>query len=570
MKLLLVAINAKYIHSNLAVYSLLSYSKKYKNHIGLVEYTINHSEDDILKGIYEEQADVIAFSCYIWNIDIILRIVHELKKVQPRVQIWFGGPEVSYDSKQCLDDHEELMGIMIGEGEQTFLELVQYYVEGAGNLNQISGLIYKEENRVIQTSKRIPLSMDWLPFPYDDMKIFQNRILYYESSRGCPFSCSYCLSSIDKRVRLKNSDFVKQDLKFFLDNQIPQVKFVDRTFNCNKTHAMEIWKYIKEHDNGITNFHFEISADLLDEEEIRFLASLRPGQIQLEIGVQSTNPETVAAIHRNMDFTRLSSNVMKIKEGNNIHQHLDLIAGLPFENYTSFERSFHQVYALKPDQLQLGFLKVLKGSLMEAESKNYGITYRNYPPYEVLYTNTLSFTEMLKLKGICEMVEIYYNSGQFTHSIAYLEHFFTSPMKLYQTLHDYYERKEIDLLAHSRIRRYEILLEYFMEEVLDKIEPLDKETQLDLFKEILILDIFLREDRKSRPTFAPKTPQNRNLRDLYEKYKKELNQVHIEQFSFDVLASAKSGKPIKENHLLLFDYSWRDPLNKSARLLILE
>lgn len=570
MKILLVAVNAKYIHSNLAVYSLISYAKQYREHIGLVEFTINHSEEGILKEIYKEQADVIAFSCYIWNIDIITRIVGELKKVQPKAQIWFGGPEVSFDAEQRLTQLEGVKGVMLGEGEQTFLELTKYYVEGNKKLEDICGLAYKEEGRVIITAMRQPLLLDSIPFPYEEMKAFQNRILYYESSRGCPFACSYCLSSIDKRVRLRNTDLVRQELKLFLDYQVPQVKFVDRTFNCNKKHAMEIWQFIKENDNGITNFHFEITADLMEEEEIEFLSTLRPGQIQFEIGVQTINQDTVAAIHRKMDLDKLSRNVVKIKAGKNIHQHLDLIAGLPLEDYASFEKSFDYVYRLKPDQLQLGFLKVLKGSFMEMDSKNYGITYRNTPPYEVLFTNDLAFEDILKIKGACEMVEVYYNSGQFTYAILYLEHFFESPIKLYQALYDYYEKKDLDRLAHSRIRRYEILLGFYKEEIIKEVLPGEQADLELLFKEILVLDLFLREDMKSRPGFAPTQPQNRLLKDKYEKYRKEYNVIHIEQFTNDVIISAQLGKAVKKQQLLLFDYSSRDPLDKSAKLLILE
>ncbi|MDF2944917.1 MAG: hypothetical protein K0S01_3775 [Herbinix sp.] len=594
MKLLLVAVNAKYIHSNLAVYSLRAYAKKYAEHINLVEYTINHSEEDILKEIYKEQADVIAFSCYIWNIDMITRIVTELKKVQPKAKIWFGGPEVSYDAKECLQAQEQLDGIIIGEGEQTFLELMEYYVEGTKDLEAISGLAFKGKARVTSdtcynqakrdvelgnkwveneaitvTSDRQPILLDTVPFPYEDMKTFENKIIYYESSRGCPFSCSYCLSSIDRRVRLRSADLVKKELKVLMDYQVPQVKFVDRTFNCNKKHAMEIWSFLKEQDNGITNFHFEISADLLEEDEIEFLSTLRQGQVQFEIGVQSTNPDTVEAIKRKMDFNKISLNVNRIKVGNNIHQHLDLIAGLPLEGYTAFERSFNDVYKLKPDQLQLGFLKILKGSLMEQECNTYGITYRDTPPYEVLFTNFLTYDEVLQIKGVCEMVEIYYNSGQFTYAINYLEHFYNSPLRMYQEINDYYESKKIALQAHSRIKRYEILLEYFKEKVINKVEKEQEFVQIALFNEILVLDLFLREDMKSRPSFAPLQPQHSNLRELYEKYRENRKAIHIELFTFDIIASAISGQPVHKDIAILFDYGNRDLLNKAANMTVL-
>jgi radical SAM superfamily enzyme YgiQ (UPF0313 family) len=581
MKLLLVAVNAKYIHSNLAVYSLKAYAEKYLSdsqqqavQLTLAEYTINHSEEDILAGIYEEKADVVAFSCYIWNIDIILRISAELKKVSPKLRIWLGGPEVSYDAMQCLEKHSEPDGIMLGEGERTFLELVLHYACSDRALGEIAGLAYRDEesNQIRMTEARQPLNLDQIPFPYESGTDFENRIIYYESSRGCPFSCSYCLSSIDRRVRLRSTELVKRELQILLDRNVPQVKFVDRTFNCNRQHAMELWQFIKEKDNGITNFHFEISADLLEEEEIAFLASLRPGLVQFEIGVQSTNPDTVKAICRRMDLSKLRKNVALIKKNGNIHQHLDLIAGLPLEDYASFEQSFKEVYSMKPDQLQLGFLKVLKGSPMEQSAKEYGIVYRNTAPYEVLTTDKLTFEEVLRLKGVCEMVEVYDNSGQFSYAIAYLEHFYPSPMKLYEELYDYYKSKKMLMIAHSRIRRYEILLDFYKERVLERETSgegsisgsRDFSTEaLWLFEEILLFELFLRENIKNHPGFVRNKPKY-DFRDIYDAYRKEHKQIHIEVFSFDPEISALEGRTVRQETVILFDYSRRDPLRHSA------
>jgi radical SAM superfamily enzyme YgiQ (UPF0313 family) len=572
MKILLVAINAKYIHSNLAVYSLRAYGRKYSNQCNIVEYTINHSLEDILKGIYKEQADVIAFSCYIWNMDMVSRLSIELAKVCPKAEIWYGGPEVSYDAKQCLLKHSEIKGIMIGEGEQTFLEILEHYVEENIRLKDIAGIAYRSDNieDIHITAPRQPLSMDDLIFPYEEMDYFKNKIIYYESSRGCPFSCSYCLSSIDKKVRLRNTELVNIDLKVLMDYHVPQVKFVDRTFNCNKRHAMGIWRFIKDHDNGITNFHFEISADLLDEEEIEFLSTLRPGQVQFEIGVQSTNPVTIGAIHRKMDLTKLYANVNLIKKAGNIHQHLDLIAGLPMEDYYCFEKSFGEVYQLKPDQLQLGFLKILKGSLMEEECDRYGIVYRKSPPYEVLFTKDLTYGEVLRIKDVCEMVEVYYNSGQFTNAILYLEHYYNAPMKLYEAIGDYYENKGLALLSHSRVKRYELLYDFFKDQIVKLLPPNEQEEAIVLFEEILILDLFLREDLKSRPGFVTKPPELQTLRAYYARYNPERKNVHIELFDYDVLQSAASGKLCKGRGALMFDYENRDPLNKSAQVIQLD
>jgi radical SAM superfamily enzyme YgiQ (UPF0313 family) len=571
MKLLLVAINAKYIHSNLAVHSLRAYARKHGTGdlVSLAEYSINHSEEDILRGIYKEKADVIAFSCYIWNIELVLRLTKELSKVSPGAKLWLGGPEVSYDATKCLEENPELMGIMIGEGEQTFLELTKYYsLGGQQSPDQIAGIAYREGDQVRVTGPRELLSLSDVPFPYEELTDFNNRIIYYESSRGCPFSCSYCLSSVDKRIRFRDTEMVKQELQFLLDRQVPQVKFVDRTFNCKKTHAMEIWHYIKEHDNGITNFHFEIAADLLEEDEIAFLATLRPAQVQFEIGVQSTNLDTVEVIHRKTDLNLLRSNVDKIKAGRNIHQHLDLIAGLPLEDYFSFEHSFQQVYEMEPDQLQLGFLKVLKGSPMEEDAKEYGIVYRDNPPYEVLYTKHLSYEELLKLKGICDMIEIYYNSGQFTSAVGYLKHFYPSPMKLYEELYTYYENSHMEMQAHSRIKRYDILLDFFRDQVLPRIPGTTeyKQMSLELFKEILLMDLFLREDMKSRPLFAVERTQKNN-KELYDMYRKVHQLIHIEDFTYDIEVAVAEGKAMKCNTTILFNYSNRDPITKSAGIV---
>ena len=407
MKILLAAINAKYIHSNLAVYSLKSYAdSKRKNHnelrteIDIGEYTINQQIDGILQDIYKRKPDIIGFSCYIWNIQFVLQIARSLIKVLPKTAIWLGGPEVSYNGKQVLKKEAEITGIMVGEGEETFSELIDYYEYlefghvSKKDLAQILGIIFRcESGSIIATAQRPPLCMDTIPFPYQSLEGMEHRIVYYESSRGCPYSCSYCLSSIDKRVRFRSLELVKQELDFFLKWKVPQVKFIDRTFNCKKSHCIEIWKYLLKKDNGVTNFHFEISGDLLSDEELELLEHMRPGQVQLEIGVQTINPKTIEEIHRNMNLVQLEQNVRKIKTFGNIHQHLDLIVGLPYEDFESFCQSFDKVYRMRPEQLQLGFLKVLKGSHMEEMAEIYGLNYHEEPPYEVLFTKWLDYEE---------------------------------------------------------------------------------------------------------------------------------------------------------------------------------
>jgi len=581
MKVLLTAINAKYIHSNLAINSLKAYAKSYEKNIKLIEFTINNYMDDILMGIYKEKPDVLAFSCYIWNIQMVLEAAAELKKVLPNTKIWLGGPEVSYDAKRCLEEHPYVDGIMIGEGEETFLELMKYYIDGLDELANIKGLVFypnartkknlvleKQDNEIVSTGDRPPMDMDLIPFVYEDMSLFENKIIYYETSRGCPYSCSYCLSSIDKRVRLRSTDLVTKELQFFLDHKVKQVKFVDRTFNCNKKHSIAIWQYIKEHDNGITNFHFEIAADILKEEEIQLLNTLRPGLVQLEIGVQSTNTETLKEIRRKMDMNLLANIVDKIHRGRNVHQHLDLIVGLPYEDMKSFQKSFNEVYALKPDQLQVGFLKVLKGSYMAEQSKTHGIVFRDYAPYEVLYTNYISYDQVLFLKQVTEMVEVYYNSGQFVSSIAYLEHFYPTPYHLYEALAEYYEEEKLSMLSHSRVNRYYILLDFF------KSCVSIREEEVKAFSQILVYDLYLRENLKSRPEFALEQLEYKNQRkELYDQYFKGTKQrqtYHIECFTIDVLETAKTGQVYNGLQYVLFDYSNRSPLNHEAATKVLE
>ncbi|MCC2228619.1 B12-binding domain-containing radical SAM protein [Blautia fusiformis] len=547
MKILLAACNAKYIHSNLAVYNLKSCSGEYSSRVVVKEYTINQIRDDILKDIYLEQPDVVCFSCYIWNISFVRELVPDLKKILPQVEFWAGGPEVSYDAVEFLKKNPAFFGVMVGEGEETFHELAGYYIERKPEtLSGIRGVAFRDENKgrdIVHTGWRELMDLSKAPFAYSNLTEFKNRIIYYESSRGCPFSCSYCLSSIDKKLRFRDIELVKKELQFFIDNKVPQVKFVDRTFNCKHDHAMEIWRYITENDNGITNFHFEISADLLRAEELALMKTMRPGLIQLEIGVQSTNPQTIKAIRRTMDFEKLKGIVEQIHSFGNIHQHLDLIAGLPYEGYDSFHKSFCDVYALRPEQFQLGFLKVLKGSYMMEMTGEYQILYKDREPYEVLSTAWLTYGEILRLKMVESMVEVYYNSGQFKNTLVFLEKYFDDPFRMYEALGRFYEKKGYSEISHSRMRRYEILMEFAGEQ---------KEIPSEALSDVMLLDLYLRENLKSRPSFASdQKPYERLIWD-YRKAKKIPKTAHIEVF--------RDGKK------LLFDYTDRDPLTNNAQL----
>ena len=544
MKILLAACNAKYIHSNLAVYDLQAYASEYTDHIILKEYTINQQKDDIMRDIYLEHPDVVCVSCYIWNISFVKELMADLIKILPGADFWAGGPEVSYDAEKFLTENSEFKGVMVGEGEETFKELAGYYVEkNPQDLKDMTGICYRDGDQIIHNGWRQIMDLSSIPFIYKDLSEFKNRIIYYESSRGCPFSCSYCLSSIDKKLRFRDTETVKKELQFFIDNKVPQVKFVDRTFNCKHDHAMAIWKYINEHDNGVTNFHFEISADLLREEELQEMSTMRPGLIQLEIGVQSTNPDTIKAIHRTMDFEKLKGIVDRIHSFGNIHQHLDLIAGLPYEDYDSFRHSFNDVYALKPQQLQLGFLKVLKGSHMMEMCREYGIVYKTQEPYEVLSTKWLDYDYILKLKTVENMVEVYYNSGQFQNTLEYLEKFFPDAFSIYERLGSFYMEKGYGDISHTRMRRYEILLE-FLEDM--------PEISVDQVKDQMVYDLYLRENLKSRPGFArDQKPFERQIWD-FRKREKVAKNAHVEVFA--------------DGTVLLFDYADRDPLTNNAHV----
>lgn len=572
MKILLIAINAKYIHSNLAIYCLRACAGEQKEQVELAEYTINHQKEDILADIYKRKPDVAAFSCYIWNRDYVLSLIRDLSLLCPEVPIWVGGPEVSYDAVQFLRDYPQVTGVMAGEGERSFRALAEYYVKKTeDSLGKIRGLTWRGENGdIYENSPAELMNLDEIPFVYEKIEAFGHKIIYYESSRGCPFSCSYCLSSIDKSVRFRSLARVYQELQFFLDAKVPQVKFVDRTFNCNHRHAKAIWGYIAEHDNGITNFHFEIAADLLDEEERKLLASMRPGLVQLEIGVQSVNLLTIHEIDRVMSLSRLKQTVAQIQAGKNVHQHLDLIAGLPYEDYESFVNSFNEVYRMRPQQLQLGFLKVLKGSKMHRKAKDYGIVYRQEPPYEVLCTRWISYEEIRKLKAVEEMVEVYYNSGQFENTIRHLEQSFPHPFAMYEALAGYYEKEGLNGRSHSRMGRLEILRSF--------TEEVDKE-QRGLYDELLILDLYLRENSKSRPAWAGDLSLYKaDFRDFYireaenpqslKNYagytsKQIMNMTHGEVFFHDVL---KTGADLP--CYVVFDYRNRDPLTGNAKMVI--
>lgn len=580
---LLVGINAKFIHTNLAIRSLKANAGEYESQVEIAEYTINHRREEILQGIYQKKPAILGFSCYLWNIEYVMCLVCDLKKILPDITIMLGGPEVSYHPEEVLRQHEEIDLVMVGEGERTFYEYMLYRQEEAGKtaLADIAGLVYREGKEIRRTAPRPALDMDELVFPYRDLEGLEHRILYYESIRGCPFSCSYCLSSIEKTVRFKSPEKTEGELDFFLRHQVPQVKFVDRTFNCNHDYAYRIWKYIGEHDNGITNFHFEIGGDLLRQEDFELLDTFRPGLVQFEIGVQSTNPDTIQAIRRTMNLQTLRSNTARVYQARNIHQHLDLIAGLPYENYESFRNSFNDVYAMKPDQLQLGFLKVLDGSYMHEVKDKYEVQHSSLPPYEIFSTRWLPYEDVLRLKQVEEMVEVYYNSFQFPGSMAYLVQFFETPFDLYQTLGCYYKDHQLFQRKHSRVGRYEILWDF-------GIELIKENKEREIWREVLTYDLYRRDYVKSPPAFVQQRTeeQKRKIRlfldgecenphylEEYDGYvtKQLFHMVYMGQYTVDMQHLLRNGNVRKvPPYYVLFDYKKRSPLDHSAREIRVE
>lgn len=591
MNILLAAINAKYIHSNLAVYSLRAYARKYIEETKIAEYTINQLVDEILMNIYTHRPDILCFSCYLWNISYVEQLIQEIPKVLPDTKIWLGGPEVSYNAGEMLAEYPGLTGIICGEGEETFLELMDYYHTGT-DLSEICGIVYRgKDGNIVQTLPRPVLDLSTVPFVYEHIEDFRNRIIYYESSRGCPFSCSYCLSSIDKCLRFRDLDLVKREIQFFIDHEVPQVKFVDRTFNCRHDHAMTVWKYIKEHDRGITNFHFEIAADLLNEEEIELIRSMRPGLIQLEIGIQSANGETISEIKRKMDLEKVERTVSEIRGNRNVHQHLDLIAGLPYEDYDSFARSFDRVYSMRPDQLQLGFLKVLKGSLMHEKTQEYGLVYQDRPPYEVLSTKWLPYADVIRLKNIEEMVEVYYNSGQFRNTMEHVEKEFTGAFAMYSALADYYERNGLFSVSHSRIARYEILL-HFLGEYMERYQggfedrrqvvaesaenrqqsaAESTEDRMAEYTAWLTLDLYMRDNVKNRPSFLPENKISSDEAAAFYKTEEEERRYLKNYAGYDRRQMRKMTHLERLfGRMVLFDYQERDPLSGDAKVYEIE
>ncbi|WP_294153182.1 B12-binding domain-containing radical SAM protein [uncultured Clostridium sp.] len=547
MKVLLTAINSKYIHSNLAVRYLRNFTKDLDYEGTVKEFTINDREERILEEIMREKPDVVAFSTYIWNAEMISRISNLIKRVNPEIDIIYGGPEVSFDSRTFL---KENVGeyVIEGEGEKTYRDFVLYKL-GKIELEQVRGLHYKINGDVFSNEKRPLMNMEEIVFPYEADEDLSNKIVYYEASRGCPFNCKYCLSSTSHGVRFLNIDRVREELQYFIDKKVRLVKFVDRTFNCNHKFAMAIWEFLINVDTH-TQFHFEISADILKDAEIELLSKAPEGRFQFEVGVQTTNDDVLRNINRFVNFSDIKEKVEELMEIKNIKQHLDLIAGLPGEDYESFRNSFNDVYSIKPEEIQLGFLKLLKGSSMREEAEMYGMEYSPYPPYEILKTNLVSYEEMLKLKKVEEMVDKYYNSGKFNYIIKYFEDKFDTPFDFYYKLGMFFENKGYFNKNIGNIEYYKVFLD-FNDEILH---------ENNIFvNEIVKFNYLLYNKKRGLPDFLRSSMSKEEDKEIKASLRDEYSfkEYHLEKFRMDIQKYVDDGF-IKENECYyLFDNSGR-------------
>ena len=543
MKVLLTAINSKFIHSNLAVRYLKSFTKDMDYQGVIREFTINDREERILEEIIKEKPDVVAFSTYIWNVEIISRVANLIKRVNPKIEILYGGPEVSFDSIQFLKDNVGEY-VIEGEGEKTYRDFLLYKL-GEMDLEKVRGLHYKFEEKVYSNEKRPLMSMSEIVFPYEEDEDLSNKIVYYEASRGCPFNCKYCLSSTSHGVRFLDIERILNELKYFIDKKVRLVKFVDRTFNCNHKFSMAIWKFLIEQDTS-TQFHFEISADILKDEEIKLLSNAPDGRFQFEVGVQTTNDDVLRNINRFVNFSDIKEKVVELMAIKNIKQHLDLIAGLPGEDYNSFVRSFNDVYGIRPEEIQLGFLKLLKGSSMREEAERYGMEFSPYPPYEILKTDKITYEELLKLKKVEEMVDKYYNSQKFKLIIGYFEDKFDSPFEFYYSLGLFFDNRGYFNKNIGNIEYYKVFLD-FNNEILKNDNK--------IVNEIVKFNYLLYNKNRGLPEFLRSgisREEEKSIKDnLRGKY--SFKEYHLEKFVINMESYLLERKIVEEDSYYLFD-----------------
>ena len=508
------------------------------------EFSINDRVENILEGIIEEKPDVVAFSCYIWNMEFVNRLAELIKLVDPNIEILYGGPEVSYEGKEFLENHEGEY-VIVGEGEKTFREFVLYKL-GEGKIEDIKGLNYKRDGKVFENPKRPEMDMNELVFPYTYEEDINNKIVYYEASRGCPFKCKYCLSSVMHGVRFLDVERVKKELKYFMERGLKLVKFVDRTFNCNREYTVELLKYLSEQDTE-TRFHFEVAADLLTEEQIEILNNAPKGRFQLEVGVQTTNNEVLHNINRYITYENIKEKVLKVAAGKNVMQHLDLIAGLPGEDLESFKKSFNDVHAIRPDEIQLGFLKLLKGSSMREEAEKWGIVYSPYAPYEIIRSKDISYEELLLLKKVEAMVDKYYNSCKFNNVIKFFLNIYEKPFDFYYDLAMFFEEKGNFKRSIGNVEYYKILLDFYLEKIGGEDEG--------LFKEVLKFDYLCFNKKRWLPDFLVRTITKEDEQNIKDSFHRQMpfKKAHIEKFEIDIINYIKNGEINFEPKYLIFD-----------------
>ncbi|MBS5954276.1 MAG: B12-binding domain-containing radical SAM protein [Paraclostridium bifermentans] len=579
MKILLTTLNSKFIHTNLAIRYLNQMVKDIEDiDVDIREYTINNELDFILKDIYANNYDVILFSTYIWNVNDIVKICNNLKKVNKNVKIALGGPEVTYDSEESMKKYDFVDYILYGEGELVFRDFVKY-LKGDIDIKDVDGLVYRNNGEIVRNKPMKDIeNLDIIPSPYVDLNKadYENRIVYYETSRGCPFNCQYCLSSTLQGLRYFSIDRVKSDLKALIDSRVSQIKFIDRTFNANKKFAMEIMQFLMENDNDYTTYHFEVTAHLLTEDMLEFLKECKEGLFQFEIGVQTTNEKVLEAVGRRDDFSKLSYVVQKIASYRNVHQHLDLIAGLPYEDYNSFENSFNDVFNLGIEHLQLGFLKMIKGTGIRNNADEHEFRYKDYPPYEVLYNKYITYNEILKLKDIEEILERYFNSKNFVLSMRYIIHNYykESPFKFFEDFATYFDKNGYFNMSQGKNQLYKILLDFYTEQINKNIE---------LFTEIIKYDYISLGKTSNVPGFMSKIEvedfKNRchlflqneeNILKYIPRFentpaKQIIKHVHFEPFKYDILKLKENIKADldKKESIVLFVYDDKKVFEKS-------
>ncbi|MBW9155169.1 B12-binding domain-containing radical SAM protein [Clostridium sp. FP2] len=561
MKVLLVGINSRFTHSNLAIRYLKAFTEDLNYQCLIREFSINDRVERIVQEIIREKADIVVFSCYIWNRDYVKQISDLLKLIDNNIKLLYGGPEVSFDSENYLKD--SFADYLIeGEGEETYREFIEYMIAGS-DLKDIKGLYYKENDKIFYGGKRKLMDLNKIVFPYNIDDDLNNKIVYFEASRGCPFNCKYCLSSTIRGVRFMDLERVKVDLKFLIDKNVKLIKFVDRTFNCSDEFAMGIWEYLMSLDTE-TTFHFEISADILNDKQLKLLEKAPKGRFQFEVGVQTTNNEVLKNINRFVVFEDIKKQVMELKKYGNIKQHLDLIAGLPGENFESFKKSFNDLYAIEPDEIQLGFLKILKGAPMKDEAEKWGIVHSNYTPYEVLKTKDISYDEIILLKRVEEMVDKYYNSQKFKTILKYFTPKFESAFDFYLSLGTFFYDKGYLSRSISSVDYYKIFIEFNEEKLKGENFAL---------KEIVKYDYLKYNKKKWLPNFLLRDVNKETEKKIKEKLIQNdsinnTNNIHIEKFMINILGYIENNNICEEAHYLIYDINDEENIRDVTYILV--